>query len=260
MNWYFQLYSARNTPLSETLRLVAEAGYTGVEAYRDNFVDSEALKRELDKHSLSVPSMHINLRHLRADLDACIARAYMFGCQHVVCPFLEPDERPSDIAQWLALGRELDRISLILAARNITFAWHNHDFEFEPLVDGTIPLEQLLDTAPSMTWEIDVAWVVRAGTDPLPWIQRYQSRLSAVHLKDLAPAGERLDEDGWADLGDGVVAWDQLMPQLLSSPASLYITEHDNPSDLDRFATRSIKKAQLLEDSTPLHGQKGSVQ
>lgn len=260
MNWYFQLFSARNTPLSETLSVVAQAGYAGVEAYRDNFGDVEAFKLELDKHALSVPSIHINIGDLRSDLDACIARAALFDCAHIVCPYLEPAQRPADAVQWQALGHELEGIASALSQASIAFAWHNHDFEFGVLTDGTAPLEHLMDNAPSMTWEIDVAWIVRAGADPVRWINQYQSRISAVHLKDLAPTGELLEEDGWADLGEGVVAWEQLMSGLLKSPAAIYVTEHDNPADLERFATRSISAAQALSDNATDHAAEKSAQ
>lgn len=249
MSVYFQLYSARKTPLEEALGIIANAGYAGVEAYQDNFIDALALKVALEKQGLSLPSMHINLESLRHDMDACLARAREFDCRHIVCPYLEEPERPTDVSGWQELGQELAVTGKRLQKAGCTLAWHNHDFEFVALADGTSPIEHLLDTANSMHWEVDVAWIVRAAADPAIWIERYQSRLSAVHLKDIAPAGQCMDEDGWADLGEGVVAWNTLMPLLAESPASLYITEHDNPSDLTRFARRSLQAAQLLQKS-----------
>ena len=246
MNCYLQLFSARHTALDESLRIAAESGYSGVEAFGDNFVDNKVFKAGLKKYGLSVPSIHINLGMLRTDMKACMALASEFDCQHIVCPYLEEQERPVDAAGWITLGSELADIEIQCADAGCTFAWHNHDFEFVALSDGSMPIEHLLEGAESMRWEIDVAWIVRAAVDPAPWIKRYQSRLSAVHLKDIAPAGNCLDEDGWADLGEGVVAWESLMPSLLESPAALFITEHDNPSDLQRFASRSIKAFKVM--------------
>ena len=246
MNCYLQLYSARHTAIDESLRIAAESGYSGVEAFRDNFVDGDVFKASLKKYGLSVPSIHINLDRLRTDMKACISLAREFDCQHIVCPYLEEQERPLDTAAWQTLAHELVVIESQLTDAGCTFAWHNHDFEFFALPDGSMPIEHLLKTAGSMQWEIDVAWIVRAAVDPAPWIKRYQSRLSAVHLKDIAPAGNCLDEDGWADLGEGIVAWESLMPSLLESPAELFITEHDNPADLQRFATRSIRAFNAL--------------
>ena len=60
---------------------------------------------------------------------------------------------------------------------------------------------------PSIGWEMDVAWVIRGGADPLKWIDEYGQRITAVHVKDIAPAGENANEDGWADVGHGTVDW-----------------------------------------------------
>lgn len=249
MNCYLQLFSARHTAIDESLRIVAESGYAGVEAFGDNFVDADAFKAGLQKYDLSVPSIHINLGKMCTDMKGCISLAREYNTRHIVCPYLEEKERPVDAAGWQALARELADIESQWADAQCTFAWHNHDFEFTAMDDGSMPIEHLLDTASAMKWEADVAWIVRAAVDPAPWIKRYQSRLSAVHLKDIAPTGECADEDGWADLGEGVVKWDALMPSLLESPAEIFIAEHDNPSDLQRFAQRSINAFKAMSKS-----------
>ena len=61
-----------------------------------------------------------------------------------------------------------------------------------------------------------------------------------MHVKDIAPKGENADEDGWADVGHGTVAWDRLVPLLRNTPTRHFIVEHDNPKDITRLATRSI--------------------
>ena len=65
----------------------------------------------------------------------------------------------------------------------------------------------MLDAAPGIGWEMDVAWVIRGGADPLKWIAEYGPRITAVHVKDIAPAGQNANEDGWADVGHGTVDW-----------------------------------------------------
>jgi sugar phosphate isomerase/epimerase len=58
-------------------------------------------------------------------------------------------------------------------------------------------------------------------------------------VKDVAPKGEKAEEDGWADIGDGVVDWKRLLPALSVGGVELIVLEHDNPSDFERFARRS---------------------
>ncbi|MEP0453477.1 MAG: sugar phosphate isomerase/epimerase, partial [Roseibium sp.] len=69
-------------------------------------------------------------------------------------------------------------------------------------------------------------------------------RLSAVHVKDIAPNGECEDEDGWADVGQGTMDWKKLNETLKATKAQLFIMEHDKPSDATRFAQRSIEASQ----------------
>ncbi len=120
------------------------------------------------------------------------------------------------------------------------FGWHNHDFEFVKQADGSLPIEQIFEGAPDISWEADIAWVIRGGGDPFAWIEKLGSRITSVHVKDIAAAGENKDEDGWADLGYGTVPWQKLLKVLAGTKAKHYVIEHDNPSDIDRLITRSI--------------------
>jgi sugar phosphate isomerase/epimerase len=88
---------------------------------------------------------------------------------------------------------------------------------------------------------MDVAWVIRGGSDPFKWIERYKDRISSVHVKDIAPAGQNEDEGGWADVGYGTVDWKKLYQAFKATKARHFILEHDLPSDLARCARRSIE-------------------
>jgi len=51
-----------------------------------------------------------------------------------------------------------------------------------------------------------------------------------------------VDEDGWADVGHGILPWEDLLATARTKTAARYfIAEHDNPSDITRFARRSIE-------------------
>jgi sugar phosphate isomerase/epimerase len=131
-------------------------------------------------------------------------------------------------------GARLAQISARLAAEGLRFAWHNHDFEFSALPDGSFPIEHLLGDA--VLWEADLAWVSRGGADPEHWVARYRGRIPLVHVKDIAPAGDKADEDGWTDVGTGVMPWPKLWAQCVAAGAEIMVAEHDNPSDFVRFA------------------------
>ena len=90
-------------------------------------------------------------------------------------------------------------------------------------------------------WEADLAWVARGQADPGLWIDRYRGRVPLVHVKDIARQGENVGEDGWADVGKGVLPWAELWRRCAAAGAEIMIAEHDNPSDFQRFARASAE-------------------
>jgi len=239
-----QLYSARHTELDTALEIIANAGYKSVEAYGENLKQRDVFKSSLERHGLTMVSAHIGIDELVNNLPFNMELLTELGASHMVCPYLLPDSRPSDSQGWIELALKLDAINNTLVNNGFTFAWHNHDFEFQTLPDGGVPMQMLLDNATQMHWEIDIGWIVRAGLNPSDWLRTYANRISAIHLKDVAKSGEKLDEDGWADVGHGTINWTDIVSDIKKTSAMHYIVEHDNPAELKRFAENSYKSIQ----------------
>jgi sugar phosphate isomerase/epimerase len=245
MNWSFQLYSARNfQPWDDVLSLLARLGYRQVEGFGGLYGDPAALRSSLDRLGLAMPTGHFGLDQLEDDFDGARRIAETLGIGTLICPHIAQEQRPGDEAGWRAFAHRLAAVHENCRKAGLRFAWHNHDFEFVQTQDGIVPMRVILDAAPEIGWEIDVAWVVRGGSDPLAWIGEYASRIIAAHVKDIAPAGEAANEDGWADVGHGTIDWPHIMQALRETTSSrVFVMEHDNPSDLERFARRSIEAA-----------------
>ncbi len=251
MDLSFQLYSARKFPLGSTLKTLADLGYKYVEGYGGLdvtsasglgglYADIPLLKQQLDEAGLAMPTAHVSLDLLEQP-DRALGIAETFGLKVMMCPWISPDQRSTERAGWQRFGERLARIAGPYSKAGITFGYHNHDFEFQPLSDGSYPMDVLLDAAPSLYTEADIAWIARGGADPFPWLEKYGQRIIAVHVKDLAQAGQNTDEDGWADVGHGTLPWKNLLETVKSKTAARYfVAEHDNPSDVERFARRSI--------------------
>ncbi|WP_420407615.1 sugar phosphate isomerase/epimerase family protein [Hoeflea sp.] len=242
MQLSFQLYSARNfQPWPELLAMLAEAGYARVEGFGGVYEDPAGFRALLDQNGLSMPSGHFSMDALENDFDGAMNTASALGIERVFCPHIDVASRPVDSAGWRDFAGRLAAIGEKVRATGRRFGWHNHDFEFRRLGDDGVPMQIILDAAPEIDWEADIAWIIRGGGDPGEWIGRHGSRITAVHVKDIAPEGESMDEDGWADVGHGTVDWANLFKQLKAgSQTALYVMEHDKPSDAKRFATRSI--------------------
>ncbi|NQW01246.1 MAG: sugar phosphate isomerase/epimerase [Rhodospirillales bacterium] len=237
----YQLYGSRNNPpLDRTLAMLAAAGYRETEGYGGVYADPQATRAAHDAAGLTMPSAHFSLDLLTNDSKIAIETAQALGVSSIYAPHLAEAERPTDGPGYRAFADQLETLARTYGAAGFHFGWHNHAFEFAALDDGTVPMKVILDHAPSIGWEADIAWIVRGKADPFQWLAAYQDRVSAIHIKDIAPVGECLDEDGWADVGYGTMEWPALMNAVAGAPVKHFVMEHDKPNDDARFARRSI--------------------
>lgn len=243
----YQIYSSRNfPPLSATLKMLGEAGYPAIEGFGGLFQSQaqvDELAAGLKANGLTMPTSHVGLDMLEGQPDYVVKIAGQLGWKRAYVPWIHPDHRPTDAAGWRALGARLQKAGAPLRAAGIGFGWHNHDFEFKACADGSVPQAALMEGGPDLEWEIDLAWVVRGGSDPMAWIEAYKGRITAAHVKDLAPAGQNAAEDGWADVGHGTLPLGKFVAALKAQGVQYFVNEHDNPTDDKRFATRALAAA-----------------
>ena len=231
------MFSARTLqPLEAQFDLLAGLGYKIVEPFGGLFGDVPKLQGLLAKHGMSAPTAHIGMDRLRADVKGTAALARSIGIETVLAPAPLPDERGQDAAGWRNLGRELAKIGAALRGEGLAFGWHNHHWEYGDAGGGKRHIDAMFEEAPELLWEPDLAWIIRGGADPVAELARYGDRVVACHVKDLAKAGEKLDEDGWADPGHGTMDWTKLLAALKKTKCKLFVVEHDKPSDVARFA------------------------
>jgi sugar phosphate isomerase/epimerase len=241
MDFSYQLYSARNEKsLAETLKTLRSLGYAQVEGWGGQFSDPAALAAALRDAGLSMPTAHIGYAQLE-DTDAALRIAATVGIKTIYCPAPPSPDYRIGMGDWGKLAAGLARIGAALNAGGVGFGYHNHNWEFAKTAEGKTPIEIILGASPGLEWELDLAWLVKAGEDPVAWMDKLGDRITAVHVKDIAPAGEALDEDGWADVGHGTLDWKSLLATARAkTKAKYFVAEHDKPSDPIRFARRSM--------------------
>ena len=227
-----QMYTLRDAgTLDQQLKIVHDAGVGAVETVGTQNVSATELKQLLDRYSIKAISSHVQLADLRSDLDGVVAFNRSIGNTTLVVPYLDKKDRPTDAAGWTALGQELGRIAAMANAQGMRLAYHNHDFE---LVDfnGKTGLELLFAAAgPDLQTELDLAWVARAGHDPVVMLGKFRGHVFAVHAKDNAPKGQAEDEGGFAAVGQGVLDRNAILPAAAAAGVQWYIVEHDQPHD-----------------------------
>lgn len=218
-----QLYTVRRDfaeNQEETVRRVAEAGFTAVEVAGTGTMPAGQLRQLLDRFGLQAIGIHSSLQGLESDFEREVRDARALGIQYITTGYLPAEERQNPEQ----LGERLDAIGHRVREQGFTLAHHNHDFEFAE-VDGQRFLDRLLaSTDPeNVKLELDVYWAVFAGVDPLDYLRRYAGRIPLVHLKDMAP------DRSFANVGEGTLDFPQLAGIAEQEGAQWFIVEHDEP-------------------------------
>lgn len=247
----YRLYSSRNfSPLSDTLELLRETGYSYVEGYGQMLGNQDNISkvaRLLEANQLEMPSAQFNLSTIQNAPEKIIDAAQVLGIKVVVMPYIVEALRPRTREGWQSFGHLLTDMAQPLMDAGLQFAYRNTDFEFMPLDSGERPLELILGSSPDLKFEFDAAWAHRAGVNPEDWIKAYAEKLLLVHIKDVAHMGRNINEDGWADVGYGVMNWKQIWDALDAAEVQYRFVDHGNPADHWRFARRAMGTITALD-------------
>jgi len=226
-----QLYTVRDAmqrDVAGTLAHVARVGYKEVEfaGYFDK--TPTEIRSILDANGLRAPSSHLGIDVLeKGGLGAAIDAAKVVGHEYLVLAWLPPDRRGS-LDEYRRHAALMNRSAEQAKRAGLRFAYHNHDFEFEPTAAG-IPYDLLLaETDPSLVqMELDLYWTVRAGQDPLTYFARYPGRFTMVHLKDSAGAPEHQ----MTPVGRGTIDFARILSRRDQAGIRHFFVEHDDAAD-----------------------------
>jgi len=223
-----QLYTLREAAKTDpigVLRKLKKLGYSEVELGGPPYstMDARQLRRDLVRIGLTAPSMHAQMNELQADAAKVFAWGKTLGCDYVVLPYIGEEHR-STIAQCQATAKQFTRFGADAKAAGVVFAYHNHQFEFEP-VEGKLPFDIFFDESdPALVKiELDLHWASKAKADMPAIFSKYAGRIPLCHVKDITAEGKMVAP------GEGVIDFAKLFA--LSGQAGLvhYFVEHDNP-------------------------------
>jgi sugar phosphate isomerase/epimerase len=245
-----QLYTLRNLgDIDLVLDTVRDAGYRHVELVGSHLDAAISVAEKLRDRGLTASSSHVSLAALRERTDATLAACAALGLKTLYMPAVPPEQRDMDAAGWRDTGTVLATLADRFADHGIELGYHNHDWELRPKDGDLTALDLLFGAADGskLTWQADVAWLARGGSDPKPWMERFRARITSVHVKDIAKPGNGLDEDGWADVGHGVLDWRDLWSFSRAAGAKWMVVEHDKPRDPAASVRNSFAFLSTLE-------------
>ncbi len=212
-----QLYTVRDllsTDFEGTLRAIARLGYQEVEFAGVLGPDLKQTRNLLGELGLSAPSF-------------------------VVCPSLDQSERQT-IDDWKRVCENLNSIGELATHSGLTFAYHNHNFEFSSLPHGVRLFDFLLAHTDDrfVKFELDVYWAKKGNVDPVAYLKAYQSRFRLVHLKDMAMDGS------FTEIGNGTLDFDVIIAASIAAGVRHFFVEQDYSSDPMRSIAQSISYLQ----------------
>jgi sugar phosphate isomerase/epimerase len=245
-----QLYTVREAvakDLPGTLRTLADIGYREVELAGIPPTPAKQLSALLKELGLTAPSMHASMADLQAGLQERIDYAKALGSEYLVCAFpwtadsrfrANPNQAVVSIASGITLddwkwnAEQLNKIGAVAAKAGLRCGYHNHNMEFRSY-GGVIAYDELVRlTDPALvTMELDIAWAVTAGVDPVKILKQHANRVSLLHVKevrkDLRTMVDRLQSQT-TEVGSGKIDWPRVFKAMDPARIRHYFVEQEN--------------------------------
>ena len=120
----------------------------------------------------------------------------------------------------------LNRATEILADNGMTFAYHNHAFEFAKLENGQTLFDRILERG-KFGFVLDVYWLSFAGKNPVKILNELGERAVVLHYKDMKVLPTNTVT--YTDVGNGTLDWDAIVAA--SGKARWAMVEEDTCGD-----------------------------
>ena len=178
------------------------------------------------------------MKNLRDNMQEIIDSAAEGGIEYLVCANT-PINTMDDINSSIVVLNKTDEACRKAGLR---FAYHNHDAEFHA-VDGKIPYQLFLDQT-TMKMELDLAWAIKGGQDPVELFNKNPGRFPLWHVKDLDSTRETIEP-----VGSGTLDFKRIFAASETAGLKYYFIEHDMPKDPWESITKSIAVLKQLAPS-----------
>lgn len=130
-------------------------------------------------------------------------------------------------------AHRLDDLTAKCDDRGVRLLYHNHDHELVT-VEGEPALDRLAEES-GIGFELDLAWILAAGYDPVAYIDRYADRTPVVHLKDVVLDADAKRGGRPVPLGEGELDIDRCLATAGDTPVEWAVVEHDFPDEPAAF-------------------------
>lgn len=249
-----QLYSVRTDLATDTpgaLKELRRIGFLEVETAGFGKYSAKDFRALLDDAGLRAPSAHLKMTP--ADFTPFFDDAKTIGARYATSSSLQSAIRPANTSGLAPgqhpsaqpLGRDgfhrladaMNDLGAKARSAGLTYAYHNHNYEFEKMPDGSFGYDILVTNTDRelVKFEIDCGWMCAAGADPVAYMAKYPGRFKMVHVKEFQPMSTpSISLNGPArpkgtDLGQGFIDYKRIFAAARTAGVEHAFSEQEEP-------------------------------
>jgi sugar phosphate isomerase/epimerase len=272
-----QLYTVRedlpkDTP--GTLKQLHDIGFREVETAGFGKYSVKEFRQLLDDAGLKCPSAHLNLN--AADLGPVFDDAHTLGAHYATssslatgnmprpprpAPGTPPAPRPAmgplGLDGFTKLAAQMNDIGAKAKAAGLQYAYHNHNYEFEKMPDGSFGYDVLVNNTDHelVKFEIDCGWMCAGGADPVAYFKKYPGRFKMIHVKEFQPLSHPVtslngpERPKGVDLGQGFIDYKPIFAAGKKAGIEHAFSEQEDPFPVSQMASAKTAYAFLKASS-----------
>jgi len=221
-----QLYTVRKEMLADatgTLKQLAKLGYTQIESARSQKghyygLTAKEIKKITQDLGITLRSGHVQIDN---NWQRTVDEAAESGQEYLICSSLPSNGQT--ISNYQRVAETFTKSAEACKKANLTFGYHNHEYEFEK-ENGKVLYDVLLEeTDPNLVkMELDLGWVIVTGFNPETYFEKYPNRFPLWHLKDM-----KKDKEESTEFGTGRIDIKRMFQNAEKSGMKYYFVEQE---------------------------------
>jgi len=229
-NFGLQLWTIREDLPKDpkgVLKQVASFGYKQIESFEGKQgifwgMTNKEFKKYMDELGMTIISSHCDINN---NFETKAAQAGEIGMKYLICPYLGAQKSVDD---YKKAAEKFNACGEICKKHGLRFAYHNHGYSFTQF-EGIMPQDIMMQNtdASLVDFQMDIYWVVTAGSDPIAWLNKYPGRFKLGHVKDRKKNADPKDADESVDLGTGSIDFSKILKVASSKGMKYYIVEQE---------------------------------
>ena len=209
-----------------TCKKVAEIGYQVIQI-SGTPLPAREMRAVTDQYGLKTVVTHRGFQDFVANIDEIIEYNRILGSEYCGVGSMPGEYRESqeNLADFI---QKANKAAEEIRAAGMTFAYHNHAFEFARM-DGKTIMDRLLEeTDPeNVSFIVDTYWVQFGGVNPADFIKKVGKRAALLHFKDYAMDQKIVHQQKMAEVGQGNLDWDGIIKACDEAGTKWALVEQD---------------------------------